>query len=479
MKAPQILIIGGGWAGLAAALTATACGAQVSVWEMAPRLGGRAKSFTTAEGLERDNGQHLLIGAYTECLRLMRWVGLSPEEVLVRTPLDLRLASGAGFYLPNSVRGPLQLLAGLCASGQGPGAQAWRLKERWQLLRVSWGWQRQKWRCPEDQSVADLCASLPPKIIRDLIEPLCVSALNTPIAQASGQVFLRVLQEALWGGVGASDLLIPKVPLSVLWPAAAIHWLEQHGAEVHTHRRALSLLRAGEVSASQGSSGGLGPWQVRSTVGDQHLEQNFDQVILACPPQEAARLLPQGLNPAWQTSAQALRYEAIATVYLQVEGVPHGKAVLPRPMMALRTSDQAPAQFIFDRGPLGAPPGELALVVSACSAMDRESLTLAVLNQAQQLLGSDAVLSLSPNGDLATHSNQATRPILTGLNLRPVHTLIEKRATFACTPGLKRPSMAVGPQLWACGDYVEGPFPATLEGAVRSGVAAAEQALKR
>ena len=458
MKAPQVLIIGGGWAGLAAALTATASGAQVSVWEMAPRLGGRAKSFTTAEGHERDNGQHLLIGAYTECLRLMRWVGLSPEEVLLRTPLDLRFASGAGFHLPHLGLGPFQLLAGLWRSGQGPVAEAWRLKERWQLFLFSWGWQRQKWRCAEDQSVADLCASLPPKIVRDLIEPLCVSALNTPLAQASGQVFLRVLQEALLGGIGASDLLIPKVPLSMLWPAAATHWLKQHGAEVHTHRRALSLLQTGEVRGSQGGSGDLGPWQVTSVVGDQRFEQNFDRVILACPPQEAARLLPQGLNPAWQTSAQALRYEAIATVYVQVEGVPPGKAVLPRPIMALRSSDQAPAQFILDRGPLGGPPGELALVVSACSAMDRESLTQAVLKQAQQLL--------------------ATHPTLRGLNLRPVHTLVEKRATFACTPGLKRPSMAVGPQLWACGDYVEGPFPATLEGAVRSGVAAAEQALK-
>jgi len=244
----------------------------------------------------------------------------------------------------------------------------------------------------------------------------------------------------------------------MLWPAAATHWLKQHGAEVHTRRRALSLLQTGEVRGSQGGSGDLGPWQVTSVVGDQRFEQNFDRVILACPPQEAARLLPQGLNPAWQTSAQALRYEAIATVYVQVEGVPPGKAVLPRPIMALRSSDQAPAQFILDRGPLGGPPGELALVVSACSAMDRESLTQAVLKQAQQLL--------------------ATHPTLRGLNLRPVHTLVEKRATFACTPGLKRPSMAVGPQLWACGDYVEGPFPATLEGAVRSGVAAAEQALK-
>jgi predicted NAD/FAD-dependent oxidoreductase len=57
--------------------------------------------------------------------------------------------------------------------------------------------------------------------------------------------------------------------------------------------------------------------------------------------------------------------------------------------------------------------------------------------------------------------------------VRPLQTVVEKRATFACVPGLQRPSMAIAPGLWACGDYVEGPYPATLEGAVRAGLAAA------
>jgi hypothetical protein len=119
-------------------------------------------------------------------------------------------------------------------------------------------------------------------------------------------------------------------------------------------------------------------------------------------------------------------------------------------MLALRSHEDGsgqvamPAQFAFDRGQLGGPRGLLAFVVSA-STGDRETLQAQVLNQAQVQLG---------------------------LNLQAVQTVVEKRATFACTPGLQRPSSYIAPGLWACGDYVAGPYPATLEGAVRSGVAA-------
>ena len=101
---------------------------------------------------------------------------------------------------------------------------------------------------------------------------------------------------------------------------------------------------------------------------------------------------------------------------------------------------------MFDRGQLGGPPGLLAFVVSASSA-DRDAAQRDVLAQARAQLG---------------------------LNLTAVQTVVEKRATFACTPGLRRPAMQILPGLRACGDYVEGPYPATLEAAVRAGVAASQ-----
>ena len=121
-------------------------------------------------------------------------------------------------------------------------------------------------------------------------------------------------------------------------------------------------------------------------------------------------------------------------------------------MLALRSTDEHPAQFVFDRGQLGGPAGLLAFVIST-SQGERSVLEQQVQAQAQAELG--------------LH------------HLQVVQTVVEKRATFACTPGLQRPASAIAPGLWACGDYIAGPYPATLEGAVRSGVAAAAAACER
>ena len=113
-------------------------------------------------------------------------------------------------------------------------------------------------------------------------------------------------------------------------------------------------------------------------------------------------------------------------------------------MLALHGSADAPAQFVFDRGQLGGPAGLLAFVVSA-SVGDKALLSAQVLAQGQAQLG---------------------------LELELVQTIVEKRATFACTPNLQRPSANPHPHLSVCGDYIEGPYPATLEGAVMSGIQA-------
>jgi len=105
---------------------------------------------------------------------------------------------------------------------------------------------------------------------------------------------------------------------------------------------------------------------------------------------------------------------------------------------------------VFDRGQLGGPAGLLAFVVSA-STGERDALQAQVLQQARTQLGR---------------------------SLQSVQTVVEKRATFACTPGVMRPAMQIAPGLLACGDYVAGPYPATLEGAVRSGLNAANAAIR-
>lgn len=427
----RIAIVGAGWAGMAAAVTASQAGHTAIVFEAARAVGGRARALngTLPDGtpVVLDNGQHILIGAYTRTLELMRTVGADPATHLQRLPLDLRFADGEGLALP-MWPSPLDALAGIAT------ARGWTWADRWSLLRASVGWQLAGFQCAPGTSVADLCRNLSPTIQSTLIAPLCVSALNTPAERACGQVFLTVLRDSLFGGRGSSNLLLPTRDLSSLFPSAAAEWLVNRGGELRTGMRVTSLQY--DTLSSDG-------WQVNGEA--------FDAVIWATSSSNAASALMESAQTAhetiaasllqWSTTAEALRFEAIATVYAYAPD-----AALSRPMVALRDDADHPAQFVFDRGQLDGIRGLLAFVVSASDG-DKETLERQVLAQASTQLG---------------------------LELAPVQTVIEKRATFACTPALQRPGQAVAPGLWACGDYVAGPYPATLEGAIRSGVAAAE-----
>jgi len=412
----KLAVVGAGWAGLACAVEATRSGHVVTLIEASRMLGGRARRVEEHD-LLLDNGQHILIGAYRDTLALMRDVGVDLEAALLRLPLSLRFADGRGLAVPN-LSPPFDLLAGIVT------ARGWSWRDKLALVRVAQRWRREGFACDSLVTVDALCRALPPRVMHELIEPLCVSALNTPTVRASGQVFLRVLHDALFGERGGADLLLPQVDLGALFPDAATLWLAARGTAIHTGRRAHRL-----------ANHGAGWWLDG---------ESFDRVVLACAPWDAARLLRDSAlveAAAWCNATEALAHEGIATVY--ATGAP---SPLAAPMLALRSNDTAPAQFVFDRGQLGGPPGLLAFVVSACHGA-RDTLQAAVLRQAAEQLGLSA--------------------------LTPLQTIIEKRATFSCTPGLQRPPMHIAPELLACGDYVDGPYPSTLEGAVRSGLAAA------
>lgn len=416
----RIAVVGAGWAGLAAAVHAVHQGHQVDVFEAARMPGGRARSLEVpvpgAAPIVLDNGQHILIGAYTETLSLMQSVGVSPQRVLHAQPLRLLDAHGHGLALP-AWPAPLDAAWGIAR------AQGWSWRDKASLLGAALRWQRQGFRCDAACTVVDLCSDLRPRVLRELVEPLCVAALNTPIEQASGEVFLRVLRDALlgrgWGEWGGSWLLLPREPLGAIFPDAAAASLRDAGARLHLGHRVTALASAG--------SG----WRVEGG--------HFDAVIMAVASWDAVRLLEAADIPAheWLVQARSLRHESIATVYAS------GGPRLPEPMLALSAG---PAQFVFDRGQLGGPDGLLAFVASA-STGTRESLEAQVLAQA---------------GAEGWHG------------LKVLQTVVEKRATFACTPGLQRPGLSIAPGLRACGDYVDGPYPATLEGAVRSALAVVE-----
>lgn len=426
--ARRVAVVGAGWAGLAAAVRATQAGAAVSVFEMAGQPGGRAKQ---ADGAAQgwDNGQHILIGAYTATLALMRQVGADPDTLLLRRPLALVNTAGHGLQLPG---GP-PLLAFVRAA---MALQHWRWRDRLALIACCSGWLLRGFRAAPGQTVQQLCVGLPPRVVDQLIEPLCVAALNTPLAQASAEVFLRVLRDALFAGHGSADLLLPRADLSALLPGPAWRWLQTQGAQCRTGSRVHAV-------APQGNG-----WQVDG--------QCFDAVVLACSASEAARLVATA-NPGWAAQAAALRYEPIVTAWLHSASLQS-----PHAMLALPGGTQAPAQFAFNLGALHDRPASQGLwtfVASSAAPWLGDGLAAcgrAMLTQARAAFPG--------------HFNAPDNTVLR-------HLAAERRATFACTPGLARPAATIAAGLLAAGDHVQGPYPATLEGAVRSGLAAADMAL--
>jgi hydroxysqualene dehydroxylase len=415
----RVAVVGGGWAGIAAAVEAASQGHRVTLFETAAQLGGRARSVDAGERV-LDNGQHILIGAYRDTLQLMRRVGVDPAAVLLRQPLRLPYPDGSGLCLPAGRPVPAFVRGVL-------GYRGWPWAARSAVLVQAGVWLAQGFRCPPQQSVQQLTHRLPRVVREELIEPLCVAALNTPAAQASAQVFLRVLKDALFGGPGCADLLLPRAPLRQLLPGPASEWLTRHGVDLRLGERAQALTANGRR------------WRINGL--------DFDAAVLACSASEAARLV-QPVAPAWSGTAGRFDYEPIVTVYVQCKG-----ARLAQPMTALRAGVEAPAQFVFDHGALGGPAGQFAFVISGARAwVDKGLSTCADATLAQ-------ALSAFPPGTWPEPP-------------RVIACWAEKRATFLCSPALKRPPSHVASGLGAAGDYIEGPYPATLEGAVRSGLAA-------
>ena len=421
----KVAVIGAGWAGLAAAVRATQAGRDVTLFETAGMPGGRARSDDDSDAAT-DNGQHILLGGYARTLALMREVGVDVERALLRVPLRVTYADGSGFALSPS--GPRLLAAASALFG----ARGFGLVDKLSAITMSLAWQLRAFRCAPSLTVDGLMRhASSARVHRRLIEPLCVAALNTPSAEASAEVFLAVMRDSLFGLRDASDLLLPQRPLAQLLPLPALAWLRAHGATVHLRTRVDALQCVDDR------------WRISSNA-----DALFDQVILATPATEAARLT-QTIAPEWSATAGALAHEPIVTIALTAP-----KRAWPATMLALDSDDTgAPAQFAFKLGAQAADVDRVTLVVSAAGRwLER---------------GSDAVA--------AAAIAQYRRTFAIGDNEAVVLASVraDKRATFRCTAGVVRPTMDILPGLRAAGDYVRGPYPATIESAVLAGEAAA------
>ncbi len=427
----KIAIIGGGYAGMAAAVTLAQRG--VTVFESAKQLGGRARGVRY-DNTQLDNGQHLLLGCYRDTLRLIELVGGNIEQDFVRLPLQLELHEQFSLKAP-PLPAPLHLLA---AFVQARGLSwADRLKAaRFMLwlrlnhfsLRKS-GFNPTSPQVTVDMTVTELLTrhGQTGDLTVKLWEPLCIAALNTPIAQASAQVLLNVLRDSLHQTRADSDMLLPRLDFSALFPQRAAQYVAQHGGKVH--------LACGVEALRQEGNG----FAVMTAQGVEF----FDKVICATSPQRAAHLLAKLLDVRLIT---ALPWQPIYTVYLQYQA----ECRLPAPMLGLH---QSTTQWLFDQGQISGKQGLIASVISAEGRhqnLTQTQLAQAVAAELQQKFAFPAT------------------PLW--------HKVIaEKRATFSCNAHLLRPEQRTRvPNLWLAGDYTAGDYPATLEGAVRSGIYCAQ-----
>lgn len=427
----RVAIIGAGYAGLSAAVELTRAGVEVAVFEASRIMGGRAR-VVEKDGLKLDNGQHIMLGAYTETLKLLRFLKVKPKNLL-SLPFVLHVPGRLTLRAAN-LPAPFHLAVGLLRSRE----LSWA--DRFAMLRLIRFLKKCDWKLGEDYPVSELLARTgQTQILRDLIwNQLCVAALNTPPQQASAQVFANVLRDSVGASASASEILIPRVDLTELLPVQAAVYLGMNGTVIHTATPIKDIQQRDERFILD---------------GDPRPASSFSHVIIATAPYHASKLLePFDALTHLRAQIDALEHEPITTVYLAYDE----DLRLPEPM--LQPADSI-VQWLFDRHDSTGERGLFAAVISASgphSSLSREELVLQTHRTVESLFPHRAVRS--------PHWSQV---------------ITEKRATFACRPGVIRPLTHTPVRnLFLAGDYVSSPYPATIESAVRSGRNAARQVLR-
>ena len=414
-------IIGGGYAGMAAAAELASRGIKVTVFESAKQLGGRARGVLHNE-TQLDNGQHLLLGCYRETLRLIELVGGDIEKDFLCLPLQLDLHNQFSLKAPR-LPAQLHLLVALL------NAQGLTWSERMKAAGFMLKLQGMKFKLEQDKSVKELLVEFgqDADLTLKLWEPLCIAALNTPIHKASAQVLLNVLRDSLNRKRADSDMLLPRIDFTALFPQRAADYVEMHGGKVH-------LSCGVETIAAKEDGIEL------VTIDGTH---TFSHVICAAPPSVAAKLLrPISEMSKTVSLIEALEQQPIYTVYLQYPA--HVR--LPHPMIGLH---QRFSQWLFDKGQIAAQHGLLASVISAEGIHQELS---------QDELAEKVIAELREEFDIVARPDW-------------FKVIAEKRATFCCSPNLDRPTQLTAiTNLLLAGDYTAGDYPATLEGAVLSGL---------
>jgi squalene-associated FAD-dependent desaturase len=429
----QVVVIGGGMAGLAAASSLASRGIKTTLLEAASHLGGRARSVAiehNSQVTQIDNGQHIMLGAYSETLKLLATIGVQERDAFMRVPLTLDVRAGNQsafkFSTPSFLPAPLNQLAGfLCCYGLS-------FSERFAVIQFMLRLKKSNYQLAKDKALVDFLQrnQQSSNVIKLLWEPLCLAALNTPLKIASSKVFLNVLRDT-FNNKYSTDFLLPKHDLSQLFSQPIESFLKAHGAKIMLNQRVKNITTS----------------EMGYTVSAKEAQFEASHVIIAMSPVRLRNVigdLPELSHAAEQ--ADSYKYQPIVTIYLQYAR----NVTLSAPMLGLTGSL---SQWVFDRGILCNQHGLMAVIISAEGEHQQLTQDALALKVAQEL--------------------QAAFPQL----IKPLwHKVIaEKRATFSCTVNLPRPTHVTPyPNLYLAGDYTYANYPATIEGAVRSGVACAD-----
>ncbi len=431
----RVIIVGGGWAGLAAAIELGRHKIPVIVLESAKQLGGRARSVHL-EKLHIDNGQHMLVGAYESILKCLHRIGINESDVLERQPLSLQWLRPNGN--PVSLN-TLKLPAPLHLAWALFRAKGLSLSDRLSALNFCRHLQKINFTLEIDCSVESLFKKhhQSSEVIKAIWEPLCLGALNTQIHEASAQIFLRTLGDSFNHSRKDSDILLTKKDLGSIFPEPASDYIETHHGSVRLGQRVTELnIHNGSVTGVQ--------------LSEQQIKSHY--VVLATPSIITNTLIED--NPALEyvsSQLQSIRHRPICTIYLQY---PESTKLDGWLMGSLDTT----SQWIFDRGLYG-QNGLMSVVISG---------------EGKHMNWDNEKLCDVVEKELATYFPHWPKPSNT-------HVIREKRATFASTVDINkhRPETQTPVKgLWLAGDYTKNGLPGTLEGAVRSGLQCAQQIIK-
>ncbi len=443
----RVVVVGGGFAGLSAAITLQEHRHEVLLIERRGILGGRATSYRDAiTGDEIDNGSHIMVGAYAKTLDLVRRAGAG-DLLLEQTDLRLDYVDSRG---PSALDcpplpAPLHLIAGVL------GLRApWRVK----VDAVRFGLAARFGRPPEGLTLAEYFrrTGQSDETRRLLWDPLALAILNQVPARAAAILFYNVYREAFLATRGNSRLVFLRSGWATLHERL-VRYFEGRGGRLLRRAKALALgLEGGRVENVAYALGARGREAIARGTPASAESAPADAVVLAVPWHAVGTLLPEALRsqPPWEGLAR-LGAAPIVSVELWVDRI-----VTERLMIGLRDSQ---LEWVFDKGRLhgrDAAPQHLSFIVSAA------------YRSAER-----------PKAELVVLAEEALRryfPAMAGATVTRSLVLREPEATFASDPGAEdlRPGNATAvPGLFLAGDWTNTGLPATIEGAVRSGNAAA------